>query len=82
MTTLVFEKFINLKAPLLITGETGTGKSYLAREIFNQSHTHKEKFLTVHLATLKEDLIESELFGHKKGPSLGRLKIKMAIYLK
>lgn len=76
MTTLVPEKCINLKAPLLITGETGTGKSYLARDIFNQSQIYKEKFLTVHLATLKEDLIESELFGHKKGSFTGAVENK------
>lgn len=76
MTTLVPEKCTNLRAPLLITGETGTGKSYLARKIFNQSEIYKEKFLTVHLATLKEDLIESELFGHKKGAFTGAVENK------
>ncbi len=71
MSTLIREKCINLKSPLLITGETGTGKSYLAREIFNQSTVHKDRFLTAHLASLKEDLLESELFGHKKGAFTG-----------
>lgn len=71
-----YSKYLNIKAPLLITGETGTGKSYLARELFNQSSICKEKFLTVHLASLKEDLIESELFGHKKGAFTGALENK------
>ncbi len=66
-----YKKLVNLSAPILITGETGTGKSVLAKKIFNESHIHREKFLTVHLASLKEDLIESELFGYKKGAFTG-----------
>lgn len=66
-----YKKFLNLSVPVLITGETGTGKSVLARKIFDQSHVHREKFLTVHLASLKEDLIESELFGYRKGAFTG-----------
>ncbi|MBY0413429.1 MAG: sigma 54-interacting transcriptional regulator [Bdellovibrionales bacterium] len=69
-------KFINLKSPILITGETGTGKSYLAKEIFEASLIFKEKFLTVHLASLKEDLLESELFGHQKGSFTGAIEAK------
>lgn len=65
------QKFINLSAPLLITGETGTGKSKLAMKIFESSRIFKEKFITVHLASLKEDLLESELFGYKKGAFTG-----------
>lgn len=64
-------KSFNLSAPILLTGETGTGKSFLAKNIFEQSSIYKEKFLTVHLASLKEDLLESELFGYKKGAFTG-----------
>lgn len=70
------QKFINLSAPLLITGETGTGKSFLAKQIFEASSVYREKFLTVHLASLKEDLLESELYGHKKGAFTGALDCK------
>ncbi|MBC7427913.1 MAG: sigma-54-dependent Fis family transcriptional regulator [Bacteriovorax sp.] len=76
-----YKKFINLSVPLLITGETGTGKSVLAKKIFEQSHIHREKFLTVHLASLKEELIESELFGHKKGAFTGAVEVQNG-YLK
>jgi DNA-binding NtrC family response regulator len=75
------EKFTNLSAPILITGETGTGKSHLAKELFKTSQIYKEKFLTVHLASLKEDLLESELFGHKKGSFTGAVEAKNG-YLK
>lgn len=67
-------KFINITSPLLIRGETGTGKSFLARQIFEASSTAKERFLTVHLASLKEDLLESELFGHRKGAFTGAIE--------
>lgn len=71
MDALNFKKFLNLSVPILITGETGTGKSVLAKKIFAESYIYREKFLTVHLASLKEDLIESELFGYKKGAFTG-----------
>lgn len=69
-------RYLNLKSPLLITGETGTGKSHLARELFKHSSIFKSKFVTAHLASLKEDLIESELFGHRKGAFTGALENK------
>lgn len=71
MDVNLYNKFLNLSLPILITGETGTGKSKLAKNLFDQSHIFKEKFLTVHLASLKNELIESELFGHCKGAFTG-----------
>ena len=76
-----YEKFLNLSSPILITGETGTGKSFIAKELFSHSNIYKEKFLTTHLASLKEDLLESELFGHKKGSFTGAIEAKNG-YLK
>lgn len=81
MSSHHFKKLINLSVPVLITGETGTGKSVLARKFYDQTHVHREKFLTVHLASLKEDLIESELFGHKKGAFTGAVECRSG-YLK
>lgn len=71
-----FKKFINISSPLLLRGETGTGKSHLAQNIFNESHLFQERFLTVHLASLKEDLLESELFGHRRGAFTGAVEAK------
>lgn len=68
---MTFEQIINLKAPLLISGPTGAGKSHLAQEIFLQSSIYKKKFITMHMASIKEDLLESELFGHMKGAFTG-----------
>lgn len=54
-------------ASILITGENGSGKSLLAREIHLKSGRKKEAFVTVDLGSLSESLFESELFGYKKG---------------
>ena len=81
MDQRLFQKTINLSAPLLLTGETGTGKSFFAKNIFQNSNINKEKFLTAHLASLKEDLLESELFGYKKGAFTGANESKNG-YLK
>lgn len=56
---------------LLITGRTGTGKSHLAKQIHSISPRRAGKFMAVNLATLSENLIESELFGHERGAFSG-----------
>lgn len=52
---------------VLITGETGTGKDLLAREIHKTSLRKNYPFMSVNCSTLPENLVESELFGYKKG---------------
>lgn len=54
-------------ANILITGENGTGKELIAREIHCLSDRRNELFVMVDLSSLTETLFESELFGHKKG---------------
>jgi DNA-binding NtrC family response regulator len=52
--------------PVLILGDTGTGKEVIARSIHNHSARSKEKFIPVNCGAIPRELLESELFGHKK----------------
>jgi len=54
-------------ANVLITGENGTGKELVAREIHNQSKRNNELMVTVDMGSITETLFESEMFGHVKG---------------
>lgn len=62
------------EASLYLEGETGTGKSYLARKIHDEFVGPQAPFIAVNLAAFSESLIESELFGHEKGSFTGALR--------
>ena len=57
--------------PILLEGETGTGKDLIAKAIHYASERKNQKFVAVNCAALPETLLESELFGHKKGSYTG-----------
>ena len=63
----IVEKVAETDANVLITGENGTGKEMLAREIHALSNRYRKDMVTVDMGAVTETLFESELFGHKKG---------------
>lgn len=63
----MIDKVAPTDANILLTGENGTGKEIIAREIHNRSQRKNEIFVNVDLGAVSESLFESELFGHVKG---------------
>lgn len=57
----------NPDAPVLLQGETGTGKGFIAREIHDRSARHAAPFVEINCASLNATFFESELFGHERG---------------
>jgi DNA-binding NtrC family response regulator len=64
-------KAATANVPIFITGETGTGKELVAKACHAESYRFKEPFIPVNCANFTENLIESQLFGHKKGAFTG-----------
>jgi DNA-binding NtrC family response regulator len=77
-------KMVDLAAkvdsPVLITGETGTGKNVVAGAIHYKSPVAREAFISINCASLPGNLIETELFGHEKGAFTGAVTVRKGIF--
>lgn len=65
------KKFAQTDSTILITGDTGTGKSFLSGSIHHNSGRRDKPFIKINCANIPESLLESELFGHEKGSFTG-----------
>lgn len=70
----LIDKTADLNATILISGETGVGKSFLAEVIHEKSNRKKSPFITINCGAIPENLIESELFGYEGGAFTGANK--------
>lgn len=66
-------------SPVLLQGETGTGKGMLARLIHIRSKRSKDKFIVINCGAIPDTLLESELFGHKRGAFTGAMSDKKGL---
>jgi Nif-specific regulatory protein len=75
----LIEDVAKTTSPVVLLGETGTGKGMLARLLHLKSARKKARFLTINCGTIPETLLESELFGHKKGAFTGAVADKKGL---
>lgn len=78
---LMSAKVAPTESTVLIQGESGVGKEVLARYIHDNSGRKEEPFLAINCAALPPNLLESELFGHKKGAFTGADKDKTGLFI-
>ena len=65
------KKFSSTDSTILLTGDTGTGKSFLSGSVHHNSPRHSRAFIKINCTNIPEALLESELFGHEKGAFTG-----------
>ena len=74
------KRFARTDSPILITGETGTGKELMAKFIHENSSRAGNPFKAINCGAIPENLIESELFGHEKGAFTGAVQRKTGLF--
>lgn len=76
----LIERLADADEPILLTGETGTGKEVAARALHRSSGRSGQPFVAVNMACLPRDLVESELFGHARGAFTGAERRKPGLF--
>ncbi len=76
----IVAKYGQTQAPIYISGESGAGKELIARSIHEQSPRKDKPFVAVNCGAIPPDLMESELFGHKKGSFTGAYADKDGLF--
>lgn len=76
----LIDRVATTRTNVLVIGESGTGKELVARRIHDHSPLKNKPFIPVNCGAIPENLIESELFGHKKGSFTGAVAEKMGLF--
>ena len=76
----VAKKVANSSTPILLVGETGTGKEVFAQSIHFESDRKNEPFVAINCSGFAKDLLESEMFGYKAGAFTGAVKNKKGLF--
>jgi transcriptional regulator with GAF, ATPase, and Fis domain len=76
----VLNQVMDYPVPMLITGESGTGKELIARALHHGGPRSKEPFMAINCAAIPENLLESELFGFKRGAFTGATAAKEGLF--
>ncbi|NND73342.1 MAG: sigma-54-dependent Fis family transcriptional regulator [Rhodothermales bacterium] len=73
-------RIANIPSPVLILGESGSGKEIVARELHSQSKRREGLFFAINCGALPSELVESELFGHERGAFTGADKVRKGAF--
>ena len=76
----IAKKSANSEAPILLIGETGTGKEVFGQSIHYESNRRDEPFVAINCSGFAKDLLESEMFGYKAGAFTGAVKNKKGLF--
>lgn len=76
----LIKKYAKINAPILVTGETGTGKELVAQAIHQEGLNPLEPFLAINCGALTDSLLQSELFGYEEGAFTGAQKQRKGIF--
>ncbi len=76
----LIDRVAKTSSPILIVGESGTGKELVAKAIHKNSNRRDKPFIVVDCASLSENLLENELFGHEKGAFTDASSIKRGLF--
>ena len=74
------KKVSGTDVPVLLTGETGTGKEVFAQAIHDNSSRRQKSFVAINCSSFTKELLESEMFGHKAGAFTGAVKDKKGLF--
>jgi len=74
------QRVAETESTVLIRGESGVGKELIARAVHRQSQRSRQPFVVVDCASLHENLLQSELFGHEKGAYTGAIRLKHGLF--